>query len=201
MANSNPNYEIQQTESSGYLGTIYGNEIPPTKPSPRRTNFRLLLGDQNLSGVKIKERVGEEETLTASDFPHKINLDQVDSKSSKIKALKDELQHLKVLPSNWNSYGAEVPNNVAIKNAEIILDFLFDRGMELFPKRIVPSAEGGVAFAYIDGSKYADIECFNEGKIFVGISQGTKEPVVWEITTEQQELNMALEEINAFLKV
>jgi len=72
-----------------------------------------------------------------------------------------KLRDLSTLPSNWDSYGAEPPNKVALFWAFEILDVLSRKGFS--PTTVTPSVENGIGISFIYHNKYADIECFLRG--------------------------------------
>ena len=108
-----------------------------------------------------------------------------------------KLQNLASLSDNWDSYGAETPNDQAIYWAKAALQVLSD--MEFPPKRITPSVENGVGISFISGERYGDIECFNTGEILAVTSDRQGKPHVWEVETTEQGLRSALSEIRDFL--
>jgi len=111
-----------------------------------------------------------------------------------------QIIELKNLPVGWDSYNADPPNYEALTNALNVLDLLF--GLELNPTRIMPSIEGGVSFLFIRNTKYADIECDNDGDILAGMSDRTGEPILWELSEEREEksLSTTISKIRSFLE-
>ena len=107
-----------------------------------------------------------------------------------------ELESLKNLSPNWDSYGAEPPNPTAISRLESVLDLLTNVG--LTPTKIVPSAEGGAAVCFINGAKYADIECFNNGTVLAVLSTGRGTPEAWEVGAVKTAIWNTLERIRDF---
>jgi hypothetical protein len=63
--------------------------------------------------------------------------------------------------NGWNSYGAEAPNRKAIESAMSFAERAVLDGVQ--PVRIEPSAEGGVAVAFIRGQRRAIAEFLNCG--------------------------------------
>ena len=92
--------------------------------------------------------------------------------------LHEELDQLKSLPPDWDSYGADPPNGAALAAAGAILQGL--RSAELAPDLVLPSAEGGVAIAFVRGDRYADVECLNDGDVLIGLSDDRGAHRVWE---------------------
>lgn len=107
-----------------------------------------------------------------------------------------ELDALRRLPADWDSYGSPPPNETAMSNLAVILRRLYeiDDGQIL---SIVPSAEGGCAVCFVEDARYADIECFNDGNVLAVISEGTGTPDVWPVRMD--EIGDALQRIRAYL--
>jgi hypothetical protein len=106
-----------------------------------------------------------------------------------------ELSRLSQLSDDWNSDGAEAPNNVALYWANEVLRESV-RG-NYRPHRIVPSAEGGIAITFRSGQKYADIECFNSSEILAITSDGETEPEAWVVNPDN--ILFTLEKIHDFI--
>ena len=83
------------------------------------------------------------------------------------------------LSPNWDSYGAEAPNDFSKRCAIIIVEMLKSFGIR--PTEVSASAEGGVAILFLDGDRYADIECLNCGEILAVTYTGKQQPIVWEV--------------------
>jgi hypothetical protein len=77
-----------------------------------------------------------------------------------------QLASLATLTENWDSYGAPVPNSKSLEAAQRIMSGL--RRELILPARILPSAEGGVAFTFLTkNDNRAVIETLNTGEEFV----------------------------------
>ena len=85
----------------------------------------------------------------------------------------------------------------ALSIANIIIEQL--QKDELSPAKIVDSAEGGVAFCFVAGNRYADIECLNSGEILGVTTNRRDRPSVWEIQCNSSEIARATERIRAFI--
>jgi hypothetical protein len=108
-----------------------------------------------------------------------------------------KVRELTSLLPGWDGGLASIPNTVAVRNAEKVLDAISSSSM-LQPHRIVPSVEGGIAVTFRAGStRYADIECFNDGELMATTSSKDGDTAVWEFTMEN--FNQTLRKINAFL--
>ena len=84
--------------------------------------------------------------------------------SSRIEALKvieKVLNSFWQLERDWNSYGAEPPHRRAMDESIRFSSVAIDLG--LTPDRVEPSAEGGVAIAFVRGDRRAIAEFLNDG--------------------------------------
>jgi hypothetical protein len=116
---------------------------------------------------------------------------------------KEKLTKLSTLEHNWDSYGAEPPNEFALQWASITLDILEELGRE--PNALVPSVENGIGICFINGDKFADIEFFNEGEILAttfqkklsldNLSLDNSNPNIWEVGINTDSIRETLEVI------
>jgi len=97
------------------------------------------------------------------------------------------------LKSNWDSYGAPAPNQVAVQNSVRVLSLMapFDLSMA----NIVPSAEGGIGFCFTNGNRYADIELSNDGQILGVRYVGMDAPVLIESDGTDNSITSALAQV------
>jgi len=93
--------------------------------------------------------------------------------------------------------GVEPPNEFARIWAYAFLQQL--QKDDLLPTGITPSAEAGVGIYFIDGDKYADIECLNSGAILGVISNRRDRPFAWEVEQDARGLARASARITEFL--
>ncbi len=110
------------------------------------------------------------------------------------------------LAVDWDSYGADPPNETAIRSAQRVLGVL--AGFDFKPSGVSPSAEGGICFWFDasgvvslwDGGStlYADIECFNDSEVLAVTSDGKGNPDVWEVGVEP-DLKGTIGRIRGFL--
>lgn len=92
---------------------------------------------------------------------------------------------------------AEPPSGLAIAYAHAILaELSLDR---FAPSRVVASAEGGVAVCFVNGDRYSDIECLNNGSILGVTSDRRQRPNVWEIDADSAAIARACSRIREFL--
>jgi hypothetical protein len=126
----------------------------------------------------------------------------VEERSDWLIAAHKKLARLACLNDDWDSYGAESPNQKSIEAARGVLDVLADVDFE--PTSIDPSAEGGVCLSFQLGDRYGDIECFNSGEVLAVTSRGGLDTTVWEInavepTHRNALIRNALRRIRAFV--
>jgi hypothetical protein len=107
------------------------------------------------------------------------------------------LDSLQQIPVDWNGYGSEPPNEVSVTNARSVFTAVNNLGY--LPTSVSASAEGGVGISFINGNRYADIECFNTGEIWAVTSDGTGNPQVWRVASPE-EIVTALETIRGFIQ-
>lgn len=103
------------------------------------------------------------------------------------------LSEIAALRSNWDTYGAPAPNDVALENAVRILEHM--KPFDLVLANIVPSAEGGVAFCFSKNDRYADIESSNDGDIIGVRYVGVQTPVLIEADGTDDSIEAALEQV------
>lgn len=109
------------------------------------------------------------------------------------------IQKLDEIRSNQTKLqdGIEDPSELSIRLADIVIEQL--EKSELLPAEVVASAEGGVAFCFMNGDKYADIECLNSGEILAVTTNRRDRPSVWEVQLNQSEIARATERIRTFI--
>ncbi len=104
-----------------------------------------------------------------------------------------KLWKLSQLGSNWDSYGAPAPNTLSIQNAARILELM--KPFDLDMATIVPSAEGGVGFCFVQGDRYADIESSNDGEMIGVRYTGADTPILIEVDGSSDSIEAALEAV------
>lgn len=107
----------------------------------------------------------------------------------------EELKAARTVRDDWNGYGSRAPNSTALYWAEEILTCLWE--LDLKPAHISPSADDGIALAFVRPGRYADIECFNSGEILGVVSDREEEVNVWEL--EPGDFGDDLRRIRAYL--
>src|SRR6266508_827377 len=91
----------------------------------------------------------------------------------------EQLEKLRDLPKDWDTYKADPPNDFALTWAHIILSILIESGFP--PTKIIASVEGGVGFVFTQKDKYGDIECLNSQEIVAVIYDRKTEPDAWTV--------------------
>jgi len=108
------------------------------------------------------------------------------------------VRELASLRSNWDSYGAPAPTDRSVANATRVLNLL--EPLNLDPTRILPSAEGGIGICFIQGNRYADIECSNEGEVLGVYYVGAQMPELLETDASDASVSAALERIRDHIR-
>ena len=108
-----------------------------------------------------------------------------------------QLEMTTSLESDWDTYGAESPNDSARSQASIILSAL--EAQLLPPSRLMPSAEGGIALSFVDGENRAEIEIYNTGEVVAATYSAQSEPDVWELNNTGAALETAIGAIRVHL--
>jgi len=101
------------------------------------------------------------------------------------------------LERDWDTYGAESPNDVARTLAAKILDAL--EADLLPPTRLMPSSEGGIAISFVEGENRAAIEIYNTGEVAAVTYSAHSEPVAWELSNVDSALKNAISDIRVRL--
>lgn len=93
------------------------------------------------------------------------------------------LDDMRKLKKNWNSYGAEAPNALALRNARTFLEAADTYG--LLPYRVAPTSMEGVCFTWRlpGGDREVALEFYNSGKSYALLADdSTEEMDVIEVT-------------------
>jgi hypothetical protein len=108
-----------------------------------------------------------------------------------------KISELASFRSNWDSYGAPSPDNIAIENAVRVLKLM--QPIDLERVSILPSGEGGVAFCFRRGDRYADIETSNDGAILGVRYVGMETPLLINVDSSEDSIKAGLEQIRVFI--
>jgi len=180
-----PAGDLAGHEPVGVTGFVrYGERYEVTEPS--RKLGRLPWNQLNATEARLRTarydlRLPSERAREASWLPE----------------CDRELEELLRLEQDWDSYGAEPPNDLAVSLAKKLVRVLGQQGLP--PPCINPSAEEGVCVSFRAGRLYADIECFNSGEILAATSDGEGERRVWEVASRESEITKAAHLIRTFL--
>jgi SHS2 domain-containing protein len=113
--------------------------------------------------------------------------------SKRSRDLREQIERMRGLRQNWDTYGAEPPNDDTMNFAGELLVLLEMR--EFLPSDVVASAEGGVALSFTARNRYADIELLNSGEILAVTFTRQREPMVWEVRKRKDDILQAIERI------
>jgi hypothetical protein len=107
-----------------------------------------------------------------------------------------KLKQLMLDRSHWAD-DAEPPSESALMWAQLVIQQL--QTDKFSPTRIVASAEGGVGVCFVEGNKYADIECLNSGAILGVTSNKSDRPIVWQVEPDSRGIARAVARIREFI--
>lgn len=105
------------------------------------------------------------------------------------------LTELDQLKPGWNTYDAKPPSSLAMTTSLRMLRTL--SSLDCLPDKVLPLADGGVAFVYKHGPLYANFECFNDGDVTAGISNRSDHHEAWDVDLSSVE--DSVERIRSFL--
>lgn len=108
-----------------------------------------------------------------------------------------EFQKIKLSVKSWEK-DFDCPNIKAIYWADYILDIL--RVLDIRFRKVIPSVSGGIALCFMDGKRYADIECFNDGSILAVKNLGYGKPHVWTVHQDDCSIKKSIIEIQEFFE-
>lgn len=83
---------------------------------------------------------------------------------------------LERLQDGWNGYVAPRPSETAILTAKSFIDLLLREKYE--PKRLAPSAVGGIGITQRRGSRSVYVEFYNDGTVLTLFSDDVHDPVI-----------------------
>jgi hypothetical protein len=164
---------------------VQSTYLPAMKDTVERTSVNILRSVLNRTTEQTMRSVENSRYLSSQSGFH---------------LFAERLEQISETPENWNSYGSPAPNSLAIANAKPILGAL--RTKLLLPERILPSAEGGVAFTFVSETpSRAVIESLNDGERYVLLYdlQGNSKTIEWSTDETEHGLNL-VEEIRVHLR-
>jgi len=116
---------------------------------------------------------------------------------SRFDDFREKLHSTASLAENWNSYGAEPPNELARKLAFTVL-----QGLEkepIVPSSLLPAGEGGITISFVRGAKRAMLEIYNTGEVLVAKYSASDPPQVWEFELTESRLRDSIDQIRTYL--
>ena len=115
----------------------------------------------------------------------------------------EQMAQLAAVKDDFDGYGAEAPNDVAMRRMRDVLYWL--EQADFPPDRVAPSTDAGVCFSWARGcfswrrgGRYADIECFNTGEALAVVCEHHLVPDVWRV--RDGELADAVARIKDFIE-
>ena len=101
------------------------------------------------------------------------------------------------LKEGWNGYSAPAPSVSAINTAKSFVRVLMRENQE--PRRVAPSAVGGVGVSRRNAKRKVFVEFFNDGKVFALFSDGESEPLSKEVVPGLQTFKNLTREMRDYL--
>jgi hypothetical protein len=126
----------------------------------RNPNFH---GERNSSGSYTTARTTSNLRQIERERARSISRSEFLRREEVIGELVVEVCSFLRLHHNWNSYGAEAPNETAIRSACRFVGTL--SVSSIFPSRVMPSSEGGVGLRFKRNQQRALLEFLNTGEV------------------------------------
>ena len=101
------------------------------------------------------------------------------------------------LHDGWNGYDAPAPSEKAIRTAERFVDTLLREKYE--PRRLAPSAVGGVGVTQRKGNRSVYVEFYNDGRVLALFSDDVSEPEVQRVEPGLQSFKKLIVEMRDYL--
>jgi len=111
--------------------------------------------------------------------------------------LQEKIRQFRELRDGWDSYGAPAPQPSTIENVGKVLALL--EPFDLLHTKLIPSAEGGVAVFFSNGTKRAYLEFQNSGDVVLAMYDRQSEPEVIELTESDADKTRGLELIRNYV--
>lgn len=108
----------------------------------------------------------------------------------------DQISQLGSIGHNWDSYGSEPPNPIAIENAKNMIKRFASRNIK--PAVIAPCPEEGVTLTFIIGEQMATIETYSSGEIIAIKAKEETESEVWEVDPDSPEADIDNIQVHLF---
>jgi hypothetical protein len=105
-----------------------------------------------------------------------------------------KLEEFRRLSDNWDGQKASAPLGSAIDAARLALELAHQ--MEFRPRNVQVTRDGGIAISFLSGSKYGDIEFFDQESAAMLIEDLTiRDEDISEVAPVEEEINEALDRI------
>ena len=147
--------------------------------------------------VSYRNRRDMTETPANSVFYRSVSV--TEARADWLAAAESKLAEMENLLVGWDGYNACAPSPFSILLANQFLDEL--HAGDLAPTRIAPSVVGGVGITIAREESEAYVEFYNDGGIFVMMSEGESDPLVRPVRTGRRELKSLVDELTEFLNV
>lgn len=109
-----------------------------------------------------------------------------------------DIDDIENLSDNWDGVGGKRPHAIVINNAKKVLKIL--KSMELIPRSMIATPDGGVAFTFLNGTKYADFECVDkECAVVLSEDLTDRSEKIIELSMSEKEIKNACAQIRLFL--
>jgi hypothetical protein len=109
-----------------------------------------------------------------------------------------DLQKLELAAATWRRTFPP-PNEQAFSDARVLLRRL--EAAQFVPTGIMASAEGGIGIYFRVGTRYADFECSNFGRITAFTSDGTGQVCAMLVEANFEDEIKAINDVRAFLEI
>jgi hypothetical protein len=183
-------------KSSGPIGgTIQISPPNDDRPFPTASIVKKEM-EATHAGRKRPQHIAEPSSTTEPDTTTRYIIFTVKVKRRSSELWK-QLEKLRDLSKDWDTYKADPPNDFALDRAKEILSILIESDFP--PTRIMASVEGGVGFVFTHKDKYGDIECLNSQEIVAVIYDRKTEPDAWSVALDSQSIRLAINKIRSFL--
>jgi hypothetical protein len=166
----------------------YGRKQPSYKPRSRRKLAQRKIAFPNLKPMLVSDASG--------NFARRLEKSLPPTSDKRFAQHFAKLDALSTDESLWVE-GTEPPSPAVLAVARLILRQLETEALE--PTKVVASVEGGAGLCFVDGDKYADIECLNSGEILGVVSNRRDRPAVWKIKPDAVGYAEAAARIRAFI--
>lgn len=101
------------------------------------------------------------------------------------------------LPIGWDSYDSQPPNAWCRSSAKEILGCCHE--LNLKPSSVTPTAEGGIAIAFVCNGRYGDIEVLNCTEILAVTAIPGTPSTVWSVGASEPQIKDSLSQIWSFV--